>query len=831
MTSLQIPQQLRELLMDTPLEAPTLQLVEVVGEILTDNKMPFFPAYTDHGAAHVTDVLAASVKLIPAGVWKKRLLGSADAAVLTCAICLHDLALHLREPGFVELIGDSSRFKPLHWFDIDRPARAADRPWPALWQAFRNEARNFTQSQLDRLLGPSDATVPGIAFGDTDTEPNRWTQADLLLIGEFIRRHHARLSHEIAIHGFPGCQVDEFPALFPVLSKTLPELADAIGAVARSHNEELRVASNYLEFRNPGNRRPDGAVLLYLMGLLRVADYFQLQARRVPPLLLHLRDPHSPQSLDEWAKHQAIQEISWENQDPHAVYIQVRRVDGLRTYLQLEELIADLQSELDVTTAVLDETYGESNLAPLKLSRQRVRTNLSEPSLHDDLSFVPQRARLRSAEDLFRLVISNLYGDQPAVAGRELVQNAVDAVRERHHWQARTGHQPQESQFRSLPADVLVEIQEAEDGPSLLRVIDRGIGMTPTTIVESFLTAGATFGLSRTDEGQLDPATAIRWMKAGRFGVGVFAAFLLGSEVRVTTRHIDAKRGVSFVARLDDDLVQLNWADDAPLGTEIDIPFSTDALLSSESISRAPAQLHTLLIEQIARFYFLVSPGVVYRVVRPDGKIITFNIRGEIPTPGRRLPNDWRSVSVSGFDAVLWQTPTHSYTSTVAFLEREDTFNGGQVAHNGIVIREVAEPRHNRLPAYHWSNPTTEEFIAPVSVAVFDTRHLFGVSLNRYQLTHASLPFEDALLRSIGTDIVAHALACEPSAHPLAKEWGLQPAFSRRHWLPFLPDLLELYCGRDLCVLWTRDSKPRLHASLSSTNQALAGFGETCRSA
>ena len=48
-------------------------------------------------------------------------------------------------------------------------------------------------------------------------------------------------------------------------------------------------------------------------------------------------------------------------------------------------------------------------------------------------------------------------------------------------------------------------------------------------------------------------------MRAGRFGVGVFAAFLLGPQIAVVTRHVTAAedQGLEFVASLEDEHIQL----------------------------------------------------------------------------------------------------------------------------------------------------------------------------------------------------------------------------------------------------------------------------------
>lgn len=61
MAKIEFPNQLKQLLEDSDLLAPIRALADRVGEILTDNKLLFFPDYTDHGIDHVNHVLKSEV--------------------------------------------------------------------------------------------------------------------------------------------------------------------------------------------------------------------------------------------------------------------------------------------------------------------------------------------------------------------------------------------------------------------------------------------------------------------------------------------------------------------------------------------------------------------------------------------------------------------------------------------------------------------------------------------------------------------------------------------------------------------------------------------------
>jgi molecular chaperone HtpG len=782
---------LNSLLQRSSVAGPALSFIEACTQVLSDNQMPFFPAFTDHGMGHIEAVLAAAEKLVPQSVWEEGLVSPDDAAVLTASVYLHDLGLHIRESGFLDLVANNSRFKPLPWFNQDQIGRHADQPWRSIWLAFRREARSFSQSELDRILGPDHGDPPQIVLGDFNADPTAWTLNDRLIVGEFLRRHHARLAHEIAIYGFPGIPATDFP----LLQQSAPSVAEAIGAVARSHNENLRVAAEYLESRAKGDLRPGGLVQLYLMGLLRIADFFQIESDRATPLLQHLREPQSPTSIAEWEKHQAVVAVSWDHRDPFAVSVQASDSHTLRTHLQLASLLRALQSELDLTSAVLGETFGATTLAALQLSRRRVRTNLDEPELKARLPFVPQPSFLRSAEDLFRLMVGDLYGNEPAIAGRELLQNAVDAVRERRRWEKSHGAIIETGGFRQMSSDILIEIQELDDEMGLLRVADRGVGMTPRTVVESFLTAGATFSPSPGDDDQDD--SHVEHMKVGRFGIGVFAAFLLGSQIEVTTRYLDQERGITFVARLDDELVQLDWNNEAPLGTEISVPYRVEDIPVDRYGGSDDIQTRNLgLLARIAGYFALSDPSVEFLIRGRDGATQRLLRDRAIPSLGRRLPDHWRKVDAPSFDAVLWSIPARHL-----WLNRTSTWGGldTKVAHNGFLIKKP-QARFEDDP-YEWSDLNADELVQTPSIAVFDTRERLKIALNRYELASTGVPFEDELLESIGLDLVAHALACGEQRYPLDRAWGLKPVVSRSTWLPLVPQLVDQYVDRDLCVL------------------------------
>jgi hypothetical protein len=130
MARIKFPKQIEMLLEQSDLLAPIRSLADRVSEILADNKLMFFPDYTDHGTEHIQNVLKSEVELVPKDVWDEsttgsepRLLCDADAVVIVGATLLHDIAMHLTAPGFLKLVSVDSPFKPLPWFNEDHEGK------------------------------------------------------------------------------------------------------------------------------------------------------------------------------------------------------------------------------------------------------------------------------------------------------------------------------------------------------------------------------------------------------------------------------------------------------------------------------------------------------------------------------------------------------------------------------------------------------------------------------------------------------------------------------------------------------------------------------------
>lgn len=695
--------------------------------------MPFFPYYTDHGPAHINGVLLSCEALINEESWE--ILTPADAAVLILSTLLHDSALHLREEGFIALVSGGWG-TVIHGF--------SDEPWPTLWSEFLAESRRWDAKQLVRIFGTADpAQVPDLS------RSSEWTQRDRLLIGEFLRRFHHRIAHEIAFEGVPGphggTQIQ--------LSAGLGEFLSMAGVVARSHGMELRSCLPYLESNLGSIREFRGAHAVYLMAVLRVADYLQIQPERAPKQLLSVAIPRSPFSRGEWEAHGAVRDITSITEDPEALLL-IAKPQNIRTFLRLRGWLTGIQSEMDQSWAVLGEVYGRfPPLNRLGIAIRRIKSNLDDIAAFSlTVPYVPVAASFSTAEaDLLKLLVSPLYGDRPEIGIRELLQNAVDAVREREV--LLSSDDVSHSNTTDGTPEVRVELLKDDTGAVWLEVEDRGIGMTAQVVRDYFLKAGASFRFSDAWRRSFEmPNGDSRVIRSGRFGVGAVAAFLLGDEIEVITRHVQAspQDGVSFRAHLEDDSVELRKVE-CSSGTTVRVRLRTSAITRFDFASR------TALLPSEWDWYFLALPSV---------RRIVFGVpikgRYSLPLPDSTLPAPWHRVTDPQFQDIHW------------------TFAPAPgLVCNGIpIMSEIPyypyTYHEQELPAVLFEPVTKHYRFYYPALSVFDPNGHLPLNLQRTGLVQDRYPFSSELLTSVLHNFIADFVVSAPERRSSTQDGVLE---------------------------------------------------------
>jgi molecular chaperone HtpG len=511
---------------------------------------------------------------------------------------------------------------------------------------------------------------------------------------------------------------------------------------------------------------------VFLMTLVRIADYLQIQAKRAPTEVLEVRKLISPISQGEWKVHASVRNITTAVDDPEAIYI-----DGhpgeIQQFLRLRDWLDGIQGELDGSWAVLGEVYGrfsQENFNRFGINLRRIQSNIDKvDEFSRAVRYVPAKVAFEAADvDLLKLLVGPLYSDEPGIGLRELLQNAVDAVRELEDLQKRR-EELLSVERRHQDADVVVTLECDEAwAPTALTVADRGLGMNLEIVRDYFLKAGASFRRSDAWRQRFEDATGhSSVLRSGRFGIGALAAFLVGDRIKVETRHVESPsdRGLRFSASLEDTSLSLEWTS-CPVGTQIRvlIPPERRSLVERSFQPRKFGDQRTRKVEFNDQFgqYFGSHPIVRRAIKVGAADPRTVEIAEAVPGDEDAGALPWRRFDTDDPFTIFWtyQGRYPPYPSVMC---------------NGIIITERNYEKPTKILEYG-------DLDSP-SILVYDKDGRLPINLQRTHLIVPNDDFTKSLSISITDDLMAYALVSGIESHCIGKTelgWlkGQYPGFS-----------------------------------------------------
>lgn len=694
---------------------------------ISDNKPVFFPEYTDHGFTHLNEVLLTADSIISDESWVY--LTPNDAAAMIISVLLHDCAMHITEDGFYALIHDKfPKIESRHTF--------SENSWSEVWSDYFSEAKRFDAKKLHSIFGDT-VPVKNIPVNKIDL-----TTRDKLLIGEFVRRHHARMAHEIAFYGVPG--VDGGAVKLGVEPQS--NFLDLCGFIARSHHLGLRQAVDMIE---KNTRRVHlNTHVPFIMLLLRISDYIQIHAERAPSQLLQLKTLISPTSIGEWKKHDSIIGIHQEHDDPEAIYVDAEPSDAI-IYEELKKLFTGIQSELDLSWSVLGEVYGKSeHLKNFAIKIRRIRSSLDsfdEFIANKKPKYIPKVLSFRTADsEMMELLIAPLYGDKPEIGIRELVQNSIDACSELKDTIIKNGRS------FSCKSDFDVSITlHSKNGNSKVVIEDYGVGMTLDVIENYFLNIGASFRNSDRWKKAHETDGHSNVYRTGRFGIGLLAAYLLGDELEVVTRHITQAEGEALQFKCNK-------------GSEKIIVSNTDFHIGTRITISINDAVRDILFddEDLWDWFCLSSPKVIRKIVKNSEENHLEQLI-HVPNSDSNLEgSSWNRTVADGYDDILWTYDRIKET-------RYRRLNNYLIC-NGIVVTDGLF-----LADFDISSKIGLIDVSTPSINVFDQDGRLPINLERSDLVGRYLPFQHELSKDLSHYLAKNLISFIKNLGPIRLEKSL----------------------------------------------------------
>jgi hypothetical protein len=316
----------------------------------------------------------------------------------------------------------------------------------------------------------------------------------------------------------------------------LESYGELIGNISASHHWPLPEVARFFGEPTPASAawpREWKVNGLQLACILRCADACAIDETRAPSFLFAIRKPTGTSK-----RHWAFQ---------NKIYPAQRREDGL--VLESKSPFYAVESEdwwlcfdaIDVADRELrgsDALLTDRHRAPFAVRRM---VGAGDPEVLiqsvkvDGWKPVNTQPKISDPQSIIeRLGGKQLYGDNPMVPIRELIQNSVDAIRARRFLDLH--FRPTKSD--EFPGRILVEVSKSiETNEYWIAVEDNGIGMSERTITRSLLDFGNSFWSSAA-AGELYPGLPSEkdFRPVGRFGIGFFSIFMY-SDVATVMSH------------------------------------------------------------------------------------------------------------------------------------------------------------------------------------------------------------------------------------------------------------------------------------------------------
>jgi hypothetical protein len=376
-------------------------------------------------------------------------------------------------------------------------------------------------------------------LGVPDFDAHRTIPADILDIANLtaLRALHARRAESLVVDEYKYKNID--PALYLIEDSDLRTFyGHLIGRIAHSHwwhinklvdefPAEIGAMSGF-----PTEWRVDP---LKIACALRVADACQLDKRRAPGFLFALRKPVGIAEVHWRAQQHLAAPVLKSNQLLFSSSQPFRESESDAWWLALE-LVSLADSELHDVDNLLRDTR-RPPFAVNGVTGARDPSRFAKHVQTTGWTPVDAQFKVSNAADVVRkLGGTALYGNDPVVPLRELIQNARDAVHARRLIEGR------EESWGS----VTVRLTQTSDGDRL-EVVDTGVGMSPAVLTGALLDFGKSLWKSSDITAHFPGLLSKGFRPIGRFGVGFFSVFTWGSRVTVISRSCESPKASTNV--------------------------------------------------------------------------------------------------------------------------------------------------------------------------------------------------------------------------------------------------------------------------------------------
>lgn len=358
----------------------------------------FFNEYTRHDISHVDSMLNILDWLVPSST--KKVMTPTDWLLTVLSVYFHDLGLLVTKDEFTnrEKSGFSNFLEDVLYIGT--------------------EGEDYRANVVE-------------VYPESD-------KRERFLYQEFVRHTHAsRIYNWISgdAASLYGLSKEVTEKVNELLSSLDPKFRRDLAMVCQSHHaSDLGDTGKYRVSQPYGNKPEETANLQYVSILLRTADLLHITQDRTPSILFRVINPSDPVSQIEWAKQMAVKSVRAQvkrdkdgvptealEKDTVEVYAYFTKADG---FFGLTSYLAYADKEIKKSYEWVEHSKKAENC------RYNFPWRFIDDSNIEASGFLPKpfSFQLEQTKILDLLTGHTLYNDT-AVVLRELVQNALDAIK------------------------------------------------------------------------------------------------------------------------------------------------------------------------------------------------------------------------------------------------------------------------------------------------------------------------------------------------------------------------------------------------------------------
>lgn len=445
-----------------------------------------FSTYAKHDISHIDAMLGMLDWLIPPSTQEK--MTSVDWLLTVLSIYFHDLGLVVTNEEYTKRM-DNPVFK--EFFEgLDKDLEGRD---------YIARTEKMTDEEKDRFF-----------------------------YQEFVRKQHATRIREWISGRHSSQWGDSVKSITEEIVKIMEDLPtrfrENLATVCESHHkDDLDKVERYPLCQHYGSHSNEVANVQYSAILLRTTDLLHVTKDRTPSVMYKTIRLSDPMGVEAWKTQKDTFSVFMEGREfdendtkSHVIVVAADFTEE-KPYFALTEYLAyaDRQVKQSKIWAEMsqDKSEGKYYSFPWYKVKDDILVEGNEP---ETMSFELDKGKL-----LDLLVGHTIYND-PTVAVRELLQNAIDAVRFQHHLE-----EISEGKTKQITGKVMVKWDPEERE---LIVEDSGIGMDLNVIKSHLMSVGSSFYDSSTFHSEHADFTPI-----SRFGIGILTCFMVSDDIEIIT--------------------------------------------------------------------------------------------------------------------------------------------------------------------------------------------------------------------------------------------------------------------------------------------------------